>query len=98
MKPKPVVVIVRRMYALVSVAQYEEYIYAMTVSIPHISRERAIKAFFREVGTNRIVSDLQLKDDPYYGTEDSPYRYIEIPEGGGYCMKYNMTPMYHHSV
>jgi hypothetical protein len=80
------------MFALVSWAEYDEYIHFMTVSVPHITRERAIQAFFREVGTTRIVSEGQLVDDPYYGTEDSPYRYIPIPEGAGYSIKYIMTP------
>lgn len=80
------------MYALVSWAEFDEYIHFLTVSVPHITRERAERAFFREVGTSRIVSERQLADDPYYGTEDSPFRYIPIPEGAGYFIKYTMAP------
>lgn len=82
----------RMLYALVSWAEYDEYIHFMTVSIPHLSRARAMEAFFREVGTTRIISENQLIDDPYYGTEDSPFRYISIPEGAGYSIKYIMSP------
>ena len=75
------------MYALVSLAEFDEYIHFMTTCIPHFSRERATQAFFREVGTTRIVHENQLADDPYWGDEDSPFRYVHIPEEAGYCIK-----------
>ncbi len=74
------------LYSLVHIQTYEQYIYELMM-YSRKSREECQHSFFKEFGTNHVVS---VVDHILLPEAPADYVYVHIPENSGMCVKYKL--------